>query len=270
MIKINSRHVEDIKKWFSLYVKNFKQSDNELTENAILKENHTIRVCSEILRIGSALDLNTDELHLAEITALLHDVGRFEQYARYKTFVDGKSENHALLGVKTIEKYKVLKGLNEPTKDLILRIVKYHNRATLPEKENKTCLFFSKLLRDADKLDIWRVVTDYYVQKNSRRNNALELDLPDTRGFSDQIYKELMNQQIVDIRHIKNLNDFKLLQVGWIFDINFPATLNAVQSRHYLEMIQAVLPESEKIQNIFNMIQSYLHEKMNPNNAEME
>ncbi|MBC2715505.1 MAG: HD domain-containing protein [Desulfobacteraceae bacterium] len=263
MIKISDQCVEKLKKWFFSYVETFKHGNNVLTENTILKENHTIRVCNEIEDIGKSLDLNSNKLRLAEITALFHDIGRFEQYARYQTFVDSKSENHALLSVKILENKGILNGFDETLKNLIFRIIKYHNRATLPEKENETCLFFSKLLRDADKLDIWKVVINYYHEKNSRRNSALELDLPDTAGFSNEVYQDLMDKQIVDIRHVKSLNDFKLLQVGWIFDINFDATLNAVRSRHYLEMIQAVLPETKKIQEIFHMIQTYLSEKIN-------
>lgn len=262
MIKITDQCVEELKKWFSTYVEAFKHDNNALTENTILKENHTIRVCNEITDIGKPLGLNSNELRLAEITALFHDIGRFEQYARYQTFVDSKSENHALLSVKVLESNDVLNILDEPQKDLALRIIKYHNRAALPETESETCLFFSKLLRDADKLDIWKVVINYYQQKNSRRNSALELDLPDTAGFSNKVYQDLMNRQIVDIRYVKNLNDFKLLQVGWIFDINFDVTFNAVHSRHYMDMIQAVLPDSEKIQEIFHMIQTYLSEKI--------
>jgi len=95
------------------------------------------------------------------------------------------------------------------------------------------------------------VVTDYYHQKNGKRNGAIELDLPDTPGFSEEVYQDLMNKRIVDIKHVKNLNDFKLLQIGWIFDINFNITMEAIKSRRYLEMIRDVLPKSEKIQLIF-------------------
>lgn len=271
-IKINADEVEDIKKWFSSYVQNFKHGNQATVENTILKENHSIRVASEILHIGKSLELNPDELnpeglkpdelHLAEITALLHDIGRFEQYARFKTFVDGKSVNHALLGIEILTENKVLNALDEPIKNLILRIIAYHNRASLPDDETETCLFFSKLLRDADKLDIYRVVTGYYRQKSSQRNAALELDLPDTPEFSDNIIENLKSHQIVNIKHVKTLNDFKLLQAGWVFDINFDATFAAVRSRRYLDMIFETLPDSEKIQELFKLIQIYLTEKI--------
>ncbi len=260
-IPISFRQVEDLKSWFYTYVRQFKHSTDLCTENAVLKENHTIRVCNEILSIGSGLELTAGQMRLAEITALFHDIGRFEQYARFKTFSDGKSVNHADLGVEILEKNKVLKDVDPLIQDLICRIIGYHNRAALPADETPDCLFFAKLLRDADKLDIWRVVTRHYGDPDGRRNPALELDLPDTDEISENVYKSLINHRIVEFKDVKNLNDFKLLQAGWVFDIHFEQTLYAVSARHYLDMIRDALPDSEKTKEIFDMIRHYLLQK---------
>ena len=155
-----------MKTWFFNYVQTFKHGDKNFQENIALKEKHTIQVCNEILSIGKKLGLRKNKLCFAEIIALLHDVGRFEQFARYKTFVDRKSEDHALLGIKILKTYGVLNEFDESLKSLIYQTIMYHNWKALPQKETETCLFYTKLLRDADKLDIWRVVTDYYNQNN--------------------------------------------------------------------------------------------------------
>ena len=262
VIHINDECVQDLKDSFSIYVRTFKHGDKELQQNIVLKEEHTKRVCREILNIGEQLGLNEDYLRLAEIIAQFHDIGRFEQYARYRTFMDRQSENHAELGVTILKRIGILNQLERSTKNLIFRTIQYHNRAVLPQEETETCLFFAKLLRDADKIDIWRVVTDYYHQKNFKRNGAIELGLPDTPGFSDAVYQDLINKKIVDMKNIKNLNDFKLLQIGWIFDINFEPTLYAVCSRRYLEMIRDALPKSGKIDQIFSIIDSYLDKRV--------
>lgn len=262
MTKIDKKILTGLKNWFSIYVQPFKHGDKNLQENIALKEKHTLQVCKEILNIGEQLGLNENELRLSEVIALFHDIGRFEQYARYKTFADHESENHAELSVKILKENKVLDQFDKSIQNLILRTILYHNRFALPEEETNTCLFFSKLLRDADKLDIWKVVTDYYNQNNGKRNSILELSLPDTAGFSDEVYKDMLNKRIVDVKHIKNLNDFKLLQMGWIFDINFAPTFQCMKMRHYLEMIRQVLPESEKIEKVFVIAQSYLDKKI--------
>jgi hypothetical protein len=67
-----------------------------------------------------------------------------------------------------------------------------------------------------------------------------------------------MNKRIVDMKHVRNLNDFKLLQTGWIFDINFKPTFNCIKKRRYLEMIREVLPKSKRIKEIFDVIRCFL------------
>lgn len=258
---MNKENIENLKNWFVTYVQTFKSGNADFQRNIILKEEHTIRVCQEILDIGKKLELSDENLRLAEVMALLHDIGRFEQYARYKTFVDRNSEDHAELGVKILQEKEVLNNFDKSVQSLILRTILYHNRAHLPQKETKTCLFFTKLLRDADKLDIWRVVTNYYRQRNKKRNDAIELGLPDTPEISFNVYKDLIGKRIVDVTRLKNLNDFKLLQVGWIYDINFAPTFQCVQNRGYLKMIRKTLPQLEQIEKIFTVVQSHLDEK---------
>jgi putative nucleotidyltransferase with HDIG domain len=261
-LNISEQDVQYLNDWFYHYVQTFKQGNINDQENIILKEVHTKHVVKEILILAKPLELNNDALRLAEIIALFHDIGRFEQYASFKTFVDKKSVNHAELGLKILKDNKVLHRLNEFTQSLIFRTILYHNRAALPEQETDTCLFYAKLLRDADKLDIWRIVTDYYKQKNGKQNVALELELPNTSGISEEVYQDLTNKRIVDIKHLKNLNDFKLLQMGWVFDINFAETFRCIQSRHYIEMIGDALPTSKDIQNIVRMIQLHLENQI--------
>jgi putative nucleotidyltransferase with HDIG domain len=257
-ISVTRERLAELKDWFSSYVRTFQCNQPEIQHNIDIKVEHTLRVCNEILTIGKQLGLNDDELRLTEIIALLHDVGRFEQYTRYKTFSDQKSEDHAELGTKILKEYGILNQLDEGIKEIIFCSIKYHNRRSLPRDEKETCLFFLKILRDADKLDIWKLVTDYYHRKDQKPNGALELDLPDTSGFSEEVYQDLLNRRVVAMNHVKNLNDFKLLQIGWIFDINFKPTFDCIKERRYLEKIRDVLPESTKIKEIFDDIQVFL------------
>ncbi len=253
-----------LKKWFHSYAKSYRSNDPARQRNIDLKEKHTLRVCREITEISRDLGLNKDEQCLSEMIALFHDIGRFEQYARYNTFLDSRSLNHAEFGVKILREKGVLNPLDPSSRELILKAISYHNRATLPRHEDEACLFFSRLLRDADKLDIWRVVTEYYRHKanGGGQNNAIELDLPDTPGVSYEVYRGLMAQKIVDIRSMENLNDFKLLQVGWVYDVNFVPTFRRLRQKGYLDVIRKTIPESDAIREIFATVESYLDEKL--------
>ncbi len=259
---MDSNIVNNLKHWFADYVDNFKYDDKGSQQNIDIKREHMERVAWEIINIGKQIGLNENELNLAEIIALFHDIGRFEQYKLYNTFSDQRTEDHADIGIKILQKQNVLDNLDKEAQKLILCSIKYHNKPSLPIKETKTCIFYSKLIRDADKLDIWRVVTDYYHRKNGERNVALELELPDTPGISKEVYNAIKNKQIVDMKNVRNINDIKLFQAGWVFDINFKPTFRSIIERKYIKLIRDALPESDMIDNIFDIIYRHVDQSL--------
>ncbi|PID40118.1 MAG: HD family phosphohydrolase [Proteobacteria bacterium] len=270
MAYIENQLLQSFRKWFHEYVISFFIGPSHVRENMALKKKHTMRVCEEILRLGRDLGINGDSLRFAEITALFHDVGRFEQYARYRTFVDHRSENHAELSVRILKKYHVLDGLKDSLKALVYRIVSYHNRPFLPEGETKRCLFYTKLLRDADKLDIWKILTRYYRREDSHSNRAIELDLPNTSQIADKVMDAIVNKRVVDINDVKSLNDFKVLQIGWIFDVNFQTTLDTILARNYLADTIASLPGSGKAKRIEKIVNHYVENEFSEENQRID
>lgn len=255
---------EDLSCWFSCYVQTFKSGDPEKDRNIVLKDDHTHRIRRDIREIGGALDLDDEELRIAETMALFHDLGRFSQYAEFGTFSDRRSCDHAALSVKVLRENRVLDHLDPSERDLILRAISYHNRASLPEDESERCHLFSKLLRDADKLDIWAVLLDYYQRREMEgdKNEALELDLPDIPLISEEIRRDLLAGEIVKMKNLKSQNDYKLLLAGWIFDIYFWPALVAVKERRYLERTQKHLPRSKEVDRIFDLLRSQLEERI--------
>jgi hypothetical protein len=141
--------------------------------------------------------------------------------------------------------------------------VKNHNKAFVPENETDGCLFYSRLVRDADKLDIYRVVTSYYLRNDLQHNSVLELGLPDTPGISKEIYDMLLAGTIVDSKYVKNLNDMKLLQAGWIYDLNFRPTVEFIKERGYIELLRKALPDTNEIKNIFDSINLHIQKSYN-------
>ena len=78
--------LKKLKSLFYFYADSFVSSDPGQTVNILLKKEHTERVCADVLEIAQSLTRNQQDLFIAEAAALFHDVGRFEQYARYHTF----------------------------------------------------------------------------------------------------------------------------------------------------------------------------------------
>ncbi len=248
--------------WFDDYVKGFASADPDVQENIDLKKYHTFRVRDTVLDIGKSIDLNEEDLLLSEACALLHDVGRFEQHRRYGTFSDSKSENHATLGVRIIREHEVLKNFPPAARKIIIRSVGCHNMSFISEKNKRDWIKFLKLVRDADKIDILYVVTEYYRTSARGSNKALEMHLPDTNIISDAVYVPLSKGQIALVKDLCSLNDFKLYQMGWVYDLNFLRSLQIIKERGYLEMLRNALPESsQKADKIFQITSDYLEEK---------
>ncbi|MFZ5597171.1 MAG: HD domain-containing protein [Bacillota bacterium] len=244
--------------WFKQYVGEFYTDDANIQPAIIFKEKHTHRVCQNIVRIGKSLGLNDADLFLAEAIALFHDVGRFRQYTQYRTFSDRKSENHALLGLRELERAKVLNCLDAGEQDLIKKAIEYHCVCDLPPDIGERHLLFSRLVRDADKLDILSVVAGYYSGRNREENPLLESGLPDSEGYSPVLIDNLLHGRGCSYSDIRNLNDRKLLMLSWVYDINFPYTLSEVTEKGFIAKIVESLPPTGDIRSVYKHLQEYI------------
>jgi putative nucleotidyltransferase with HDIG domain len=241
--------IMDPEGWFSDYVRGFYTGIAEDDRNIELKEVHTRCVRENMERLCAAMDLDAENRGLADHIALFHDIGRFEQYRKYRTFSDRKSVNHALLGIRVLARYKVLAGLPDQVRRIVLRAIAFHNAAELPHSSTGIERTLMQLIRDADKLDIWRVVTSYYHREDRSPNKTVELDLPDRAEWNPKILEALMAHRFARLADMRTLNDFKLLQIGWVYDLNFGESFRILKERRYIEAIAETLPDASEIRD---------------------
>lgn len=261
---LDDQALDALKKWFDEYVSSFRLEDPQWQRNIDIKVEHSLRVCEAIREIGLSLNLGKGELNLAEAAALFHDVGRFEQFRQFGTFSDHRSVNHAELGVRILEDKRALRPLSANAQEIILHAVSNHNRFSIPDGESETHRFYSRLLRDADKLDIWRVVNEHYSSEDGI-GNGVSLGLPNTPGVSGEVYRDLMQRKLVRMNHLRNENDFKLLQIGWVYDVNFHKTLELVRERGYLGVIRNSLKPCKEVDDVYSAVTDYMDRKVMEN-----
>lgn len=247
-------------RWFDSYINHFLVTHPDLSENIQIKADHSKKVHHEILGLARSLKLNTEDTFLAETIGLFHDIGRFKQYVKYQTFSDSKSQNHAELGVEVLKENNVLKNLTTEQQVIIYKSILNHSRAEIIPDSNEKVIFFSKMIRDADKLDIWRLITEYYMVKEQNENKALELELPDNEEISDEVLQAILNHQLILKESMKTLNDFKLLQIAWVFDLNFAYSIQRLYDKNYLERIIKTLPQNNKVNQVRNIVELYFSE----------
>ena len=256
---VDSKIVADYKNWFENYVNYFKNEDEEVYKNISLKNKHSFFVSSNIVEISKSMNLSEEDISIAEIIGLLHDIGRFEQFAKYRTFADNKSINHAKHGIEILEKYKVLSQLDKNTEDIIINSILNHNTRIIDKNLNERSALFAKLIRDADKLDIYRIFAEYY--NNTEKDRSIVLELGEENNISQNLIEDIMSGNTLKYEDLIYINDFKLLQLSWIFDINFFYSFDRIYKNNYLEIIYRELPKDQRIEMIFNKIQNYLLDK---------
>ncbi|MEW6710220.1 MAG: HD domain-containing protein [Candidatus Riflebacteria bacterium] len=250
----------ELKAWFKDYVGGFFTEEPGFNRNIQLKLDHTMRVCNEMQALSASIGLDSELSRLAEVSALLHDVGRFEQFRQFKTFADRKSTNHASLGLQIVDQFNLLKDFSPLSQSLVKEAIACHNLAEIPDDTKGNALLLAKLLRDADKLDIWKVVAEYYQSSHKLRNKSIELDLPDLKVVSEAVLKDVLAGKIIRNTELKSLNDFKLLQLGWVFDLNFSHSLGEFRKRGYLSVISGAISDPLVARKVRAHIEGYLNQ----------
>src|SRR5574341_2330987 len=258
---MNQKDLTAFKNWFAGYCDSFSTQRPEDQRNFATKQDHTHEVCLNAVRIAEDLLLDQQHALLAEAIALFHDVGRFPQYRQYKTFDDAISVNHAALGAKVLLENSVLRGLHKRDQDIIVRAVTLHNVFSLPGDLDDETLLFARLIRDADKLDILRVVIDYFERDAGSRAEAVALGLPDSPGYSEEVLACLLRGEMARKDALRMQNDFKLLQLAWLYDLNFPSSFRMVLERNYINTIAGLLPRDDKIARAIDIVREYVEKR---------
>ena len=231
--------------WITAYMKSFYTNDAEVMRGIKMKEIHTGYVTTNCVELAKNLNLNAHDVDLAEIIGLFHDVGRFYQYQTYKTFNDADSEDHAALAFKVIDELDFFKELSAVDYDLIHFAIQNHNKRTIEKTYDERKILFAKIIRDADKLDIYRVLEPYFAQENADKlPTFVKSRAP---GISPDFLEKFVRGEQVNYNEIRTNGDRKLVRLMLIYDINFKWTMEKIVERGYIEKIVENLPQNERV-----------------------
>lgn len=258
---MTNEDVARIRSWFAGYCQSFDSTGDEERENMLLKEEHTHRVCANAIRVGSDEGLSGDDLFLAEAAALLHDVGRFEQYRQYRTFRDSISVDHGAFGVEILLDSDILAGFDPRDRRIVISCVENHNCFKLRKSITGEDLAFLNLVRDADKLDIWSLFVEYYRMPADGRSQAVGQGLPDKPRCSPRICEKVMRREPVRLSSACTLNDFKLVQLSWVYDMVYPSSFRLLLERDLINGISASLPAGQPVAAAVDAVSEYARER---------
>ena len=143
--------LEKAKKAFKDYLQSY---DNQDDHGFNLKIVHTYHVVENAENISKALSLSEEDIKLACVIALLHDLGRFDELKNRKRF-DSVGNDHALFATKLLFEEGLITQFVDSNEynNIIKKAIENHNKKIqqcinksfrIREIENKHIFFFTE------------------------------------------------------------------------------------------------------------------------------
>ena len=236
-------------KYFDEYVFNYDMFDPDIN----YKYYHSYRVMDIMNKLANQLNLSTKDIELAKVIGLLHDIGRFEQDKLYNNFKDNQMD-HGDYGVEVLKKTNLLKNTNIDESDYIVvyKSIKNHNKFEIEPNLTERELLFSKLIRDADKLDILYALGNEEIKGILKQDESL---------IADKLEKSFFNNQKGNIKDIKSNNDGLVITFCYIYDINFKETYQIIKENKYYEKIYQRINRKDIFKKYLEYTNKYINER---------
>lgn len=233
-----------------------------------LKIVHTYHVAENAKEIAEKLNLSKEDIKLAELIGLLHDVGRFEELKITKELNSVKFD-HAGHGSKMLfEKGMVRKFIEDNQYDnIIKRAIENHSKLEIEKDLDERTLLHSKIIRDADKIDNYRVKKDEKVEAIFPKRVNRKEDMEESK-LSDKVYNTILDKKCVDIHDRVTPLDFWVCILAFTFDLNFDVSYKIVKENDYINVLVDRFKYSDsetknRMEKVRKIINRYINEKVN-------
>ena len=256
-----------LKKSFEQYVSAYNADDPKIR----LKIDHSYRVAELSERIaetvGSAEALKGAEMandvdpDFAWTIGLLHDVGRFEQVRRFGTFVDAESIDHAQLGADLLLHEGLLEqfaggAMDEEHRHLLETAIRSHSAYRIPEGLSEKEQAYCNILRDADKVDIFRVIWDTPPEK------IYDVSLEEMRAsaVSDEVKDCFLTHTAVLRSKRKTPIDKIVGHICLTFELVYPISREIAKEQGYVDRLLTFSSENEDTAQWFAYMREHIWE----------
>lgn len=246
--------IEKAKKEFIKYTEKYDLNIKQIQR----KQTHSLRVMQISKQIAVSLELNEEDVKLAEMIGLLHDLGRFDQFTNYKTFLDEISFDHGDYAVGLLNK-DIRKYIEEDSYDRIIKLaIGNHNKYKIEDGLNEKEILFCKIIRDADKVDIIQeCVTEFWEDHDKKMEESI---------VSNEVMNEFIKGKLIK-NGTTTQADGLIRTMAFIFDIYYKESYKIIYKNDYINKImnkfefenKETKQQMEKIKNIAN---EYILEKI--------
>lgn len=231
-------------KEFENYVTNY---DLNVLQNRY-KYDHTFRVLEFTKTICESEKFTEEEKYLACVCSLLHDIARFEEWTKYHSWHE---IDHGDLGYEILNKNDyILKYVDKKYNDIVLNVVKYHNKKDIADDLDELTIKVLKVVRDADKLDILNTQFNPYNEKSL----TLDYDYSQKVKLNNSIIDSFISEKMLDANMVTNIAEDIIFYLSYIFDINYRISFKIIYDLKVidikLELLKKVLSDDTQFKII--------------------
>lgn len=249
---------------FKEYITPFRNEDEAAFD---LKEKHTYGVMKRSKEIALLLNLNDEDVKLAELIGLLHDIGRFEEMSVMKCF-DGGKFNHAEYGVKILFEDGLINRFTDEEKyyPIIRAAIINHSRFAIEDGLNERELLHAKIIRDSDKLDNFEVKINRKPE-DLFKNTVNSREEFENSDISDKVYESIMNKECVVLSDRKLPLDYYVTIFGFVYDIYFKESYEIIKQNDYINRMIGKFDyknqeASKKIESMRKILNEWVNSKL--------
>jgi putative nucleotidyltransferase with HDIG domain len=249
-------------KEFKEYTSHFKVADQKVN----VKVKHTYGVVRAAEYIAKGLNLSDEDVELAKLIGLLHDIGRFEQAVRYDNYSDYDTMDHADFGVKLLFEDNLIREFIDDNQydEIIKKAVANHNKFEIEKGLNDRELLHAKIIRDADKTDNF-VIKQYQDFYSLFRATEEEVG---KEKITDLVWQEFLSGKTIVTHHRKNNIDAWVSYLAWVYDYNFVPGLKYLKENDCIDKVIDRLQyqnedTKEKMEYVRKVTKEYIEKRIN-------
>ena len=222
-------NLENAKKEFEIFVQQYDLEYPKMKR----KLKHSYRVMENTGKIAKSLNLNEEEIEKAKIIGLLHDIGHFETIQIKDILKEDKKIDHGDYGVEILQKDNYIRRFIDQDKydNIIFKAIKNHNKFKIEEGLSEEELLYAKIIRDADKLDIFYEGVEMFWTKPE------EIEEVNNSKLSNKVVEAFNNNILIDRKDVLTKADGILSFIGFVFDINFKYDFEVLKKEDYINRI---------------------------------
>lgn len=250
----------DAKKTFNEFIQQFDATHPKID----IKIRHTYGVIDACDYLARSMHLSEEDHQLALLIGLLHDIGRFEQLTRFNSY-DDTLLPHAEAGLDVLFNQGWIRKFIDADiyDDIIYHAIKNHSIYKIDPTLSGQALLHAQIIRDADKLDNFRVKTEDSIQAMLEVNEEQLGKEPVT----DAIYDNFLNHKLILKSDRKTHMDMWISYMAFIYDFNFAASFQYILDHNYINLNIDRIPygnpdTAEKMKKIKEIAISYCEDKV--------